>query len=166
MPDPIDKLFKNAINLPADPLPVKQAEAKQPSTVSGIGEVKDGSGIPAQIRLHDKEIALIIGEDFLQPPEEEPSLVGVMFMVRVTQSGGSAGDGTTICTFTYEVRDLNGEILKDSVVTPLSPQHPRPLFGQMVAPATNAYGVAFYDETEQIFLWDVGEVPFVEVCVL
>ena len=163
MPDPIDEIFKNAIQLPLEPLPLNQAEALQPSTVSGVGELKGGSGTPAQQRLHDKEIALLITEDSLMGVAED-SLLGATFAVRVRQAGGSAGSATTQCSFTYEVYSLAGEILADSVVTPMTPQHPRPSVGRMVAPSNDSYGIAFLEETEVLVLWDVGEVPAVEVC--
>src|ERR1044071_4435245 len=40
-----------------------------------------------------------------------------LFPVLVTQVGGSAGDLASYCSFTYTVKDLDGNVL----VTPLSP---------------------------------------------
>ena len=176
MPDPIDKLFENAIKLPEEPLPLHQAESLQPATVSGVGELKSGSGSPASQRLHDQEIALIITEDHLMGDDEHgddddrPRRAESHFIVRVEQSGGEAGDATTQCSFTYIVYDLQGGILDDTDNNPIEPERPRPEFGTIVAPTSdlggggNPYGIAFYDETDTFHLWDVGEVPAVEVC--
>jgi len=163
MPDPIDILFKDSIELPKEPLPLRQAEALQPATVSGIGELKGGSANPASMRLHDSEIALIITDDLMEPSDDPR--IAALFPVRVTQIGGFTGDQDNQCSFTYNVYDIRGEVLGNSETTPITPEHPRPELGPMVAPAANAFGIGFYDEEDNFFLWTVGEVPDIELCI-
>jgi len=81
------------------------------------------------------------------------------FGVKVTKDGGSAGNKTTQCSFTYTVKDLAGNTL----ATAKSPSRPRPLKGAMDPPADNSYGLAFYDGSTLV-LWDAGETLDVEAC--
>lgn len=166
MPSVVDNLFENATKLPGDQLPLKPSKAGQPSTVTGVGEVKDDSGSPAEMRLHDTEMALIQSEDLRDEPAATPIFP---FPVRVVQSGGSAGDATNKATFTYIVSDLNGQVLDNTDTTPIRPEHPRP-FGKQIAPVASptdggdAYGMAFWDENHNLKLYSVGEVNSTAVC--
>jgi len=69
----------------------------------------------------------------------EPMQIGV-FPVDLTQTGGSAGDKTTQCSFTYTVSDLDGNPLL-TAVDPISTPHrcTRPAIGALLAAA---YGTA------------------------
>lgn len=78
----------------------------------------------------------------------------------VTQTGGSAGNASTACTFTYTVKSLDG----DTLLTGASPERPRPALGAMVAQAADSYGAMFWDENGEPVLWDAGEVEGVEEC--
>lgn len=82
------------------------------------------------------------------------------FPVKVTQTGGSAGDDTTPCSFTYTVKSLDGETLK----TGASPVLRRTSVGAYSAPSADTYGQAFWDENGDVQLYDANEVPLVEVC--
>lgn len=166
MPSPIEKLFENATQLPGDQLPLKLSKADQPSTVSGVGEVKDDAGSPAEYRQHDTEMAHILGEDLR---DEEPSPPLTFFPVRVTQSGGSAGDASTKASFTYIVKDLFGEVLDNTDTTPIQPESQRPI-GRQIAPSISPtdggdpYGSAFWDENHILHLLEVFEVDTTAVC--
>lgn len=79
-----------------------------------------------------------------------------MFPVQIDQTGGSAGDATTQCSYTYTVRDLAGYQLG----TGMTPLKRRPALGAM-SPVDPSYGwgVGFYDYSGTFNLWDANEVP-------
>lgn len=83
-----------------------------------------------------------------------------LFAVKVTQTGGSAGDATTQCSFTYTVKTLDGT----TIGTGMTPQKKRASVGAYEAPAANSYGTAFYDEDGDLVLFDPNEVPDPETC--
>ena len=77
------------------------------------------------------------------------------FMVKVSNDGGSAGDGSTTCTFTYTVTDYGGTQLGTAVTVLCS--RARALKCAVTA-GTN--GEAFWDDTTSpstLYLWDVDE---------
>jgi hypothetical protein len=78
--------------------------------------------------------------------------VGNLFPVNVTQTGGSAGNATTQCSYTYTVTDLNAVEL-GTVMSPVAAQ--RPTIGVMVA-ATKGSG---YLSNGTFVLWWVNEKP-------
>lgn len=80
--------------------------------------------------------------------------------VLVTQTGGSAGNLTTQCSFTYTVKNRQGTTL----LTGAAQIRPRPSVGAMVAQSADSIGIALYDETGTLVLWDAGEVPDPEGC--
>lgn len=82
-----------------------------------------------------------------------------MLPVKVKQSDGVAGDSDTTCTFTYTVKSLGGTILG----TAMSPLWPRFSDTTYVAPASDSYGVAFYD-TGVLKLWQTLEHPAQSDC--
>ena len=63
------------------------------------------------------------------------------FPVTLEQTGGSAGDETTKCDFTYTVKDLQGNELDTSVDPEVDGYHVRPSVGTLTA-AT--HGLAYY----------------------
>jgi hypothetical protein len=75
-----------------------------------------------------------------------------LFPVDVAQVGGSAGDGTNACSFTYDVTSLDGRTLASGV----SPVWARPAIGKMTA-AT--HGDGYYDSDGEFVLYRVDEVP-------
>jgi len=85
---------------------------------------------------------------------------GQFFAVKVTQTGGAAGDATTACTFTYTVEDLNNV----SLGTSMSPELRRTATGKYSAPSARSIGQAYYDGSAVLHLYDANEVPFVESC--
>jgi hypothetical protein len=82
------------------------------------------------------------------------------FPVLVTQTGGSAGDNSTACSYTYTVTDLNG----NSLLTGASPSKRRTSVGAYSAPSAGSYGLAFTEVDGTVKLYDANEVPVVEVC--
>ncbi len=166
MPASLDDLFKNSTKLLSDPLPLRPPQSHQPSTVSGVGEVKDGSASPAEMRLHDTEMALIQTEDLRDEPASTPAN---FFPVRVNQSGGTAGDANNQATFTYIVSDLDGQILDNTDSNPIRPEVQRPI-GKLIAPTSSPtdngdpYGTAFWDENHNLKLYSVGETEATAVC--
>lgn len=79
----------------------------------------------------------------------------VFFPVLVTKNAGSAGTDTTACTFTYNVTDLNGTGLGNS----MTPAKARGAGGVVATVAAGAYGVGFYNAAGAFVLWDAGETP-------
>lgn len=82
-----------------------------------------------------------------------------LFAVKVTRTGGSAGTATTAATWTYTVATLEGATIATSV--PLARLRPVGLID--FAPAAS-FGMAFYDETDTLRLWDVQEIPQTATC--
>lgn len=159
----IDRLFEKSVDSGIPEIPLLPAEVRQPDLVRGIGELRDSAGEnPATLRQQDSEIALIGGEDLTEPGREEVDEF-ITFPVRVTQLGGTQGTATATATFTYAVRDLLGTVLEATDTIPIQPSHPRPI-GQVSVPPSNSFGLAFYDETDTLVLWTVGEVPLTAVC--
>ncbi len=78
---------------------------------------------------------------------KQPKSTG-LFIVKVQQDGGVAGDDATNCTFTYEVFDLTGDSLEAGV----EPQMARyPLCTYTKAP-DDSYGLAAYNEDDELLL--------------
>jgi len=85
----------------------------------------------------------------------------VLFPVKVVKTGGSAGDATTKCSFTYTANDQSGVVLG----TVLSPKKERPALGAMASPTTDPlWGSGFYDLTGAFVLFDANEVLSTEAC--
>lgn len=82
------------------------------------------------------------------------------FAVKMYQTGGSAGDKTNPCTFTYTVKDLDGNTLG----TVMTPEKNREAAGKRVAPTDGDYGWAFLDTDGELVLYDPNEVWSVEAC--
>ncbi len=163
MPSPIDEIFEGAIQLAETPLPVERSESLQPATVANVGELGSGGDVPAKPRLHDPEIAMLLDPDLMEPDEVEPP--PTTFPVRVTQVGGSAGDGNNPCTFTYNVWDVFEEVLGNSINVPMTPEKRRPLVGERSAPNARTFGLGFFDEDDNFILYDANEVEAVELCI-
>jgi hypothetical protein len=82
---------------------------------------------------------------------------GRIFPVTVTQTGGSAGNATTQCSFTYTVTSLDAATL----LTAAAPIWNRPQYGKLVA---GTHGTAYYNTAGVCKLYQVDEVPDVTVC--
>jgi len=84
------------------------------------------------------------------------------FNVYVTSDGGSAGDATNPCTFTYTVKDGWG----NSLATTKAVSHPRPAVGAFVAAPADSRAVAFRTglTAGDLTLWTVAEVLDPEAC--
>lgn len=84
-----------------------------------------------------------------------------LFPVQIDQTGGSAGDTTTQCSFTYTVRDLQGYQLG----TGMTPLKRRPTIGKMSAvDPSYGWGVGFYDTDGTFKLWDANETLATAAC--
>ena len=81
----------------------------------------------------------------------------VLMPVTLTQTGGSAGNASTECSFTYTVTSLGGTTL----LTGASPVWNRPALGKMIA-AT--YGTAYVNASGTVILYQVDEVFDVAAC--
>lgn len=81
-----------------------------------------------------------------------------LVVVKVYQSGGAAGSYAANCSWTYEVRGLDGtKVLGDTDTTPISPQKARlPTCVYTKAP-NDSYGLAFWDDTTLVLLEAYGE---------
>lgn len=80
--------------------------------------------------------------------------VAGLFPVNVVQSGGSAGNSTTACTFTYGT--VTNAITSAAITgSGLSPTWARPSIGKMVA-AT--HGTGYYNSSGTFVLYQIDEV--------
>jgi hypothetical protein len=77
-----------------------------------------------------------------------------LFPVKVYLDGGSAGNRTTACSYTYTVKLLDGVTVLGTQKTPA-----RQRIGYKQVVAQNGYGTAFYDATGALVLWDANETP-------
>jgi len=85
---------------------------------------------------------------------------GGVFPVTVEKTSGSDGSLTTTASWTYTVRTLAGTTLGTGVAV----TRPRPK-GLMTFQAGSAYyGLAFYDSSGALILWDAGEIPTMGAC--
>lgn len=78
--------------------------------------------------------------------------LGTTFAVKLSapvSGGGSNGTQTTKATYTYVVKDLNGNVLDGTDAAPLQPLKPREK-GALVGRATR--GQAFWDENGDLVL--------------
>lgn len=82
-----------------------------------------------------------------------------LFAVNVTQVGGSAGNSTSQCSFTYDVYSLGDAIT--AIVSAQTPIWNRPATGKLVA-ATS--GTAYINASGAIMLYQVDEVNAMKVC--
>jgi len=85
-----------------------------------------------------------------------------LFAVKVTKTAGVAGDSTTLCTYVYTVKNLAGTQL----ATSKAPKKWRNSDAKrkMLFPAADSIGLAYYDSSDVLQLFDANEVPFVTVC--
>ncbi len=166
-----DRLFENAQQLTLPEIPLESSESLQPDPISTLGELKERSEPPAQGRFSDSQIALIEEPEATAPgtgPPDDP--LTAVVPVYISQVGGFEGDVDSPCTFTYEMSDLFGNILENSVLFPVSPARPRPQFGRIVPAAAGglssekALGIAIIETDASITLYDAGEVPGVAAC--
>lgn len=88
-----------------------------------------------------------------------PSYPPNLFPVALTQYGGSAGDASTQCSFTYTVVSLDSSPV--TLLTGASPVWNRPAYGKLVA-AT--HGTAYYNASGTCILYQVDEVFDVAEC--
>lgn len=86
-----------------------------------------------------------------------------MFPITLSQTGGSAGNSTTQCSFTYTVTDPETSAQLGTGVNPTSSPHTwnRPSLGTLVAADS---GMAFYNASDQLVIVFVNETPDVEAC--
>lgn len=82
---------------------------------------------------------------------------GLLFVVNLASTGGSAGNATTQCSYVYTVTDLAGT----SLGTGQSPEMGRPAKGALVA-ATK--GIGYYSQAGAFTLLSAFEVQDVEAC--
>ena len=116
--------------------------AKKVHGMKGVGVINAPDGIT------------ITAPDAISPPV--PAAAD-LFRVTVATDGGSAGDATTQCSFTYTVTSLGGVEL----ATAKTPTKARPALGVMVV--GDDIGWAYYD-ADGLQLWDANEVVSTEAC--
>ena len=83
-----------------------------------------------------------------------------LFAVKVVKTSGSAGTVSTMCSFVYTVKTLDGT----AIGTGMTPAKRRAAAGPYSAPADDSYGTAFYDEDGDLVLFDANEVEAVVAC--
>lgn len=87
------------------------------------------------------------------------SFVGRMFMVNLTQDGGSAGDQSTQCSFTYTVTDIHG----NQLATSATPNKQRPTIGKMVS-GDGLVGSGYFTASGAFVLQDANETLDTGAC--
>lgn len=81
------------------------------------------------------------------------------FPVKVQKDGGSDGSTSSAASWTYTVRDLNGNTLGTGITL----SRPRPKGVMIYQAGSSGYGDAFYDGST-LKLWDAGEVEDTGAC--
>lgn len=89
----------------------------------------------------------------------QQSLPSGTFLVKVVKDGGSAGDATTAATWTYTVKDVEGDTLGED----LTLQGGRAA-GLIAYAPDNSYGLAAYDGTTLVLLEVYRELPDTGEC--
>jgi len=87
-----------------------------------------------------------------------------LFEVEVQKDGGSAGDKTTQCSFTYTIRLPSASV---NLATGLTPTRARPSAGMLAAIAVDpswGIGWAYIDAAGELQLWDANETLAPEAC--
>lgn len=91
-----------------------------------------------------------------------PRRLGEVFRVKLTNDGGSAGNKTTQCSFTYTVKDEDDQTLAALA----TPEQQRPAKGVMVS-GDGKNGLAYYSwqiSSVQLVLHSANETIGVEAC--
>lgn len=84
------------------------------------------------------------------------------FIVKAVKDGGSNGSASTTVSWTYTVKTLEGTTLA-TAKTPKKKRHPNVVY---VDPSTTEYeGIAYYDASGVLQLFDANEIAAVEACV-
>jgi len=118
--------------------------------VDGLTSVPTGATVLAwHIGVDGSGNPRYLFDDFYRP--------FVCFAVTVSNDGGSAGDKTTQCDFTYTVTTKNGVQL----ATAAAPENQRPAAGKLVAATL---GMGYYDAAGAFVLSWVNETLAVEAC--
>lgn len=87
------------------------------------------------------------------------AMASPMFAVSLTRSGGGDGTQTTPASWAYTVQSLDNSVTLGTNVS-LSRARPN---GSMIA-AASGFGMAFFDASGNLRLWDAGEVPNTTGC--
>ena len=85
----------------------------------------------------------------------------IIFPVRVSKDGGADGTASSPASWTYTVQSLDGATTLDAGV---ALARPRPNGSMLTQNASPAFGLAFFDSTAALRLWDAGEVPATTAC--
>ena len=82
---------------------------------------------------------------------------GGLFYVKLTKDGGTAGTNTTACSFTYTVKDVTGQQIGTTVAVAKD---------RLLTCAMNeaTKGWAFYDENNDLKVWDCNETMQQQNC--
>lgn len=108
---------------------------------------------PVVVRNTRDSLVLGAGPANTEPDSSRPRMP---FMVRVTQTGGSAGTSAAQCSFTYSVYAWSDTTSTTTIGTVVSMKGngQRPETGKMIA---GSYGLAFYETDGSIKLLWVDE---------
>ena len=105
-----------------------------------------------------------IVDDKYSDPELLPD-IGV-FLCVVTKDGGVAGNpdpGGATCTYTYTVKDVDGNTL-GTTVTPQRSRYVKTIYNYAGEGGSSTYGLAAYDGATLLLLVAFGEVENTSVC--
>lgn len=86
-----------------------------------------------------------------------------IFAVQVTKTAGVAGNSTTLCTYVYTVKDVSGTTELGTSKVPKKWRN-TDAKRKMLFPVAGSIGLAYYDESGTIQLFDANEVPYITVC--
>jgi hypothetical protein len=91
---------------------------------------------------------------------EEEGDAGGFFPVLLDEVGGSAGDASTACSFTYALLTLAGDPLDSGPFTP----HWRPQTPGTLISGDGKIGMAYYDADGELALYSASETIDALVC--
>ncbi len=89
------------------------------------------------------------------------SVTDTTFLVTVQKTGGSDGTQTAAASWTYTVKDLSGTV---TLGTGVGVARPRSNGSMTAQSGSSGVGLAYYDASGNLQLWDAGEVPNTGAC--
>lgn len=129
------------------------------SSASVKFSVDQGRRIAAVVRAHEKRVPDATSP--LSPALEDRQIPNQIFAVKVYIDGGSAGSGSTTCSFTYTVKNLAETV---TLGTAKSPKVRRLVNVPYTTTPNGSIGSAYFDEAGALQLFDANETPDLESC--
>jgi len=136
-------------------LPDPPSETEEQPQAEAIREIRS--------QLHELRSMIEAQQQDLSP-KTLPRADGIPFLVKVYQRGGNAGGAGAVCSFTYEVREVDGEtVLDDTDTTPIEPQQERIPNVEYSAAPDGTYGLATWMNGDLLLLSVYREYPDTQI---